>query len=74
MRVQCNTTALSEHLPPVLGEFLQSVIRVSVDLEERPSHEIATPCAPAPVTSACWRTRPTWAACGWRCSATIRYA
>ena len=41
VRVQCNTTALSEHLPPVLGEFLQRHPRVSVDLEERPSHEIA---------------------------------
>ena len=39
--MQCNTTALSEHLPPVLGEFLQRHPRVSVDLEERPSHEIA---------------------------------
>ena len=34
VRVQRNTTALSEHLPPVLGEFLQRHPRVSVD---RPS-------------------------------------
>ena len=34
-----NTTALSEHLPPVLGEFLQRHPRVSVDLEERPPRD-----------------------------------
>lgn len=41
VRVQCNTTALSEYLPPVLGEFLKRHPRLSVDLEEKPSHEIA---------------------------------
>lgn len=41
VRVLCNTTALSEYLPPVLGEFLKDHPRVSVDLEERTSHEIA---------------------------------
>ncbi len=41
VRVLCNTTALSEYLPPVLGAFLKDHPRVSVDLEERLSHEIA---------------------------------
>jgi DNA-binding transcriptional LysR family regulator len=41
VRVLCNTTALSEYLPPVLGDFLKDHPRVSVDLEERTSHEIA---------------------------------
>ncbi|HCQ49751.1 MAG TPA: LysR family transcriptional regulator [Achromobacter sp.] len=41
VRVLCNTTALTEHLPPVLGDFLRDHPRVSVDLEERTSVEIA---------------------------------
>lgn len=41
VRVLCNTTALSEYLPQVLGEFLKDHPRVSVDLEERLSYEIA---------------------------------
>ena len=41
VRVLCNTTALSEYLPPVLGEFLRDHPRVSVDLEEKASLEIA---------------------------------
>lgn len=41
VRVLCNTTALSEYLPPVLGAFLKDHPRISVDLEERLSHEIA---------------------------------
>lgn len=41
VRVLCNTTALSEYLPSVLGDFLKDHPRVSVDLEERLSHEIA---------------------------------
>lgn len=41
VRVLCNTTALSEYLPPVLGDFLRDHPRVSVDLEEKSSLEIA---------------------------------
>ncbi|MDH1522763.1 MULTISPECIES: LysR family transcriptional regulator [Achromobacter] len=41
VRVLCNTTALSEYLPPVLGAFLKDHPHISVDLEERLSHEIA---------------------------------
>ncbi|MFD4837542.1 LysR family transcriptional regulator [Achromobacter sp. NPDC058515] len=41
VRVLCNTTALSEYLPGVLGAFLKDHPRISVDLEERLSHEIA---------------------------------
>lgn len=41
VRVLCNTTALSEYLPAVLGDFLKDHPRISVDLEERLSHEIA---------------------------------
>ncbi|MEN4922590.1 LysR substrate-binding domain-containing protein [Achromobacter spanius] len=41
VRVLCNTTALSEYLPAVLGAFLKDHPRISVDLEERLSHEIA---------------------------------
>lgn len=41
VRVLCNTTALSEYLPAVLGDFLKDHPRVSVDLQERLSYEIA---------------------------------
>lgn len=41
VRLLCNTSALSEHLPEVLSRFLASQPGISVDLEERPSYEIA---------------------------------
>ncbi|WP_439589047.1 LysR family transcriptional regulator [Hydrogenophaga sp.] len=40
VRVLCNTSALSEHLPEVLSGFLTTHPGISVDLEERTSHEI----------------------------------
>lgn len=40
VRLLCNTSALSEHLPQVLGDFLASHPGISVDLEERPSQEV----------------------------------
>ncbi|MEJ8855386.1 LysR substrate-binding domain-containing protein [Variovorax robiniae] len=40
VRVQCNTSAMTEHLPAPLSRFLAEHPRVSVDLEERPSPEI----------------------------------
>ncbi|WP_159915686.1 LysR substrate-binding domain-containing protein [Pantoea sp. 18069] len=40
VRLLCNTSALSEHLPQVLGSFLARHPGISVDLEERPSGEI----------------------------------
>jgi DNA-binding transcriptional LysR family regulator len=40
VRLLCNTSALSEHLPEVLGSFLATHPGVSIDLEERPSDEI----------------------------------
>lgn len=41
VRLLCNTSALSEHLPPVLGGFLTQHPGISVDLEERASSDIA---------------------------------
>ena len=41
VRLLCNTSALSEHLPEVLGGFLARHPGISVDLEERSSQEIA---------------------------------
>ncbi len=41
VRLLCNTSALAEHLPDWLGRFLRSHPGISVDLEERPSEEIA---------------------------------
>jgi DNA-binding transcriptional LysR family regulator len=40
VRVLCNTSALSEHLPEVLSGFLTAHPGISVDLEERTSYEI----------------------------------
>lgn len=40
VRLLCNTSALSEHLPRVLGSFLTQHPGISVDLEERASSEI----------------------------------
>lgn len=40
VRVLCNTSAMTEHLPGALGRFLAAHPRVSVDLEERGSAEI----------------------------------
>lgn len=40
VRVLCNTSAMTEHLPGPLGRFLAAHPRVSVDLEERGSAEI----------------------------------
>lgn len=40
IRVLCNTSALSEHLPQVLSGFLTDHPGISVDLGERPSNEI----------------------------------
>lgn len=40
VRLLCNTSALSEHLPQVLGGFLARHAGISVDLEERASSEI----------------------------------
>ena len=40
VRLLCNTSALSEHLPEVLSGFLASHPGISLDLEERPSFEI----------------------------------
>jgi len=40
VRMLCNTSAITEHLPDVLSSFLASHPRVSVDLEERPSADI----------------------------------
>ena len=41
VRLLCNTSALSEHLPPLLSGFLAAQPGISVDLEERPSEDIA---------------------------------
>ena len=41
VRLLCNTSALSEHLPRVLSGFLVAQPGISLDLEERPSEEIA---------------------------------
>lgn len=40
IRLLCNTSALSEHLPEVLSTFLTRHPGISIDLEERPSNEI----------------------------------
>jgi len=40
VRLLCNTSALSEHLPQVLGAFLSQHPGISIDLEERASSEI----------------------------------
>lgn len=40
VRLLCNTSALSEHLPEVLSSFLASHSGISIDLEERSSAEI----------------------------------
>ncbi len=40
VRLLCNTSALSEHLPEVLSGFLANHPGISVDLEERPSDDI----------------------------------
>ncbi len=39
VRVMCNTSAMTEHLPGPLGRFLADHPQVSVDLEERGSNE-----------------------------------
>ena len=41
VRLLCNTSALAEHLPLWLARFLNEHPGLSVDLEERPSEEIA---------------------------------
>lgn len=41
VRLLCNTAALSEYLPEVLQGFLARHAHVDVDLQERPSHEVA---------------------------------
>ena len=40
VRMLCNTSALSEHLPDVIGGFLAEHDGISLDLEERTSDEI----------------------------------
>jgi DNA-binding transcriptional LysR family regulator len=40
VRMLCNTSALSEHLPDVLGRFLAAHPGISIDLEERNSFDI----------------------------------
>ena len=40
VRLLCNTSSLSEHLPEILGAFLVEHPKISVDLEERPSYDI----------------------------------
>jgi len=40
VRLLCNTSAMTEHLPAALSEFLAAHPRVSVDLEEQPSADI----------------------------------
>lgn len=41
VRMLCNTSALNEHLPPLLPAFLAAHPRISVALEERSSQDIA---------------------------------
>jgi DNA-binding transcriptional LysR family regulator len=41
VRLLCNTSALGEHLPPLLPAFLAAHPRVSVELQERGSQDIA---------------------------------
>lgn len=40
VRLLCNTSALSEHLPEVTSAFLANHPGISVALEERPSHQV----------------------------------
>jgi DNA-binding transcriptional LysR family regulator len=40
VRLLCNTSAMTEHLPEALSAFLAAHPKVSVDLEERPSDDI----------------------------------
>ncbi|MCQ9615776.1 LysR substrate-binding domain-containing protein [Paenalcaligenes niemegkensis] len=40
VRLLCNTSALSEHLPDVISSFLAEHAGISIDLEERTSDEI----------------------------------
>jgi DNA-binding transcriptional LysR family regulator len=41
VRLACNTAAMSEYLPQALTGFLARHAHVDIDLEERPSHEVA---------------------------------
>ncbi len=41
VRLLCNTSALSEHLPEILNSFLNMNPQISIDMEERLSFEIA---------------------------------
>ncbi|VGO10445.1 Hydrogen peroxide-inducible genes activator [plant metagenome] len=41
IRLLCNTSALSEHLPSVMAEYLAAHPKISINVEERLSHEIA---------------------------------
>jgi DNA-binding transcriptional LysR family regulator len=41
VRMMCNTAALSEHVPAAIGGFLAAHPRLSIDLEERASQDIA---------------------------------
>ncbi len=41
LRLLCNTSAMAEHLPRVLASFLAAQPGITVDLEERPSEDIA---------------------------------
>lgn len=41
VRLLCNTSAVSEHLPRLVASFLRNHRAISIDLEERPSPEIA---------------------------------
>lgn len=41
VRVLCNTSALSEHLPAPLAPFLAACPRIAVDLQERTSQQVA---------------------------------
>jgi len=40
VRMLCNTSAMTEHLPELLAAFLAQHPRISVDIEERPSADI----------------------------------
>jgi DNA-binding transcriptional LysR family regulator len=41
VRLHCNTSALSEHVPSELGRFLKSHPTISIDMEERASTAVA---------------------------------
>jgi DNA-binding transcriptional LysR family regulator len=41
VRLLCNTASLSEYLPDALSSFLARHAHVDINLEERPSHEVA---------------------------------